>query len=186
MRFTFVSLLGLAAAAMVGCSNGEAVGPNSSTQTVGLRQDAQTALQKMLDKDPNLQNVINDSYAYAVFPDVGKAALIVGGAGGRGVVYRNGQVIGTAKLEQVSAGPQIEGGSYSELVVFKDANAFQRFENGNLQWGAQASAIAVKAGAGAATDFDNGVAAYVLPRGGLGAGASIGGQKLTYMPESGS
>jgi lipid-binding SYLF domain-containing protein len=127
----------------------------------------------------------NNAFAYVVFPDVGKGALIVGGAGGRGVVYRNGQPIGTAKLEQISAGPQIEGESYSELVVFQNEDAFNRFQKGDLQWGAQASAIAVKAGAGSATDFDRGVAVYVLPKGGLGAGASIAGQKLTFMPDTG-
>jgi hypothetical protein len=35
-----------------------------------------------------------NSYAYAVFPNIGEAGLIVGGAFGKGHVYVHGQLVG--------------------------------------------------------------------------------------------
>jgi len=53
---------------------------------------------------------------------------------------------------------------------------------GNFEIGANASAVALKAGAAAATQFDNGVAIFVHPKGGLMAEASVSGQKIKFEP----
>ena len=179
MRSAIVPLLGLVAMALVGC---ETATPNSASNQVGLRNDAQTALRQMIAQDGKLQDFINNAYAYAIFPDVGEGSIGVGGASGKGVVYQNGQQIGTAALNQVSVGPQAGGQTYSELVVFQNQDAFNRFQNGNLEFGAQATAAVVKSGAAAASRFDNGVAVFILPKGGLQVGANINGQKLSYAP----
>jgi lipid-binding SYLF domain-containing protein len=149
---------------------------------MAMNDQAQASLQQMTAKDPKIQDVVNNSYAYAIFPEVGSAAVGVGGASGNGIVYRNGQVVGTAKLDQGSVGLQVGGETYSELIVFKDQDAYNRFTNGNLNFGAQTSATIVKAGAGGAAPFENGVAIYILPKGGLEAGVSVNGQKLTFHP----
>src|ERR1700734_4375086 len=49
------------------------------------------------------------SYGYAVFPTVGKGGFIVGGAHGKGRVYRQGSVVGVATVNQVSVGFQAGG-----------------------------------------------------------------------------
>lgn len=182
MRTVLVSLFGIAAMALVGC---ETATPNSPANRVGLRDDSQTALRQMTSQDGKLQDIINSGYAYAVFPEVGKAAVGVGGASGKGVVYQNGQPVGTVKLDQVSVGPQVGGETYSELIVFQNQEAFNRLTNNSLEFGAQASATLVKAGAAAASHFDQGVAVYILPKGGLEVGASLNGQKFTYTPNNG-
>ena len=46
--------------------------------------------------DPALGALVQRGHGYALFPDVGKAGLGVGGAYGRGVVYERGQHIGYA------------------------------------------------------------------------------------------
>lgn len=181
MRSAFVAVLALMALALVGC-NGEAAGPNSPAHTVDLQQQADATFKQMTATDPSLQNIINSSYAYAVFPEVGEGAVGVGGASGQGIVYRNGQAIGTVKLTQVSVGPQIGGQTYSELVVFQNEPAYEKLVNGNLEMGAQATATALKAGAASASRFDQGVAVFVLPKGGLDVGANINGQKFTFTP----
>ena len=181
MRKALLPILGMMVMALAGC---ESSTPNSAANQVGLRNDAQTALRQMIAQDSKLQDVINNAYAYAVFPDVGEGAVGVGGASGKGVVYQNGQPIGTAAINQVSVGPQVGGQTYSELIVFQNQDAFNRFQNGNLEFGAQASAMVVKAGAAAADRFENGVAVYILPKGGLQAGANINGQKLSYTPNN--
>ena len=181
MRTAMLSLLGVLAMTLVGC---ETSSPNSPANRTGVRSEADIALRQMTAQDPKLQDVLNSAYAYAIFPNVGEAAAGIGGASGRGVVYQNGQVVGTAKLDQLSVGPQAGGQSYSELIVFKDQNAFDHFKNGNLEFGAQATATVVKAGAAGTAPFANGVAVYILPKGGLEVGANISGQKLSFTPSS--
>jgi hypothetical protein len=46
--------------------------------------------------------------------------------------------------------------------------------------GAQASAVAITAGASADANYDGGVAVFTMPDGGLMFEASIGGQKFKY------
>jgi lipid-binding SYLF domain-containing protein len=177
MRYVLLSTLAVVAVMMTGCENKAA---NSTSSQADLQQRAQAAVQQMANTNSKVQDALNSAYAYAIFPDVGQGAVGVGGASGQGVVYRNGQAVGTAKLDQGSIGAQIGGQTYSELVVFKDEDAYNRFVNGNLTFGAQASATVIKAGAAAEAPFENGAAVYILPKGGLEAGASINGQKFTY------
>lgn len=178
MRATFLSLLlAVPAVALVGC---ETSSPSSQNESPSLDQRAQLALQEMINRDPHLQDVISNSVGYVIFPEVGKGAIGVGGAGGTGVVYRNGQPVGTVTMSQISLGPQLGGQTYSELIVFQNEKALNRLMNNSLEFGAEASATAVKAGAAAGTQFDNGVAVFVLPKGGLMAGASISGQKFSF------
>lgn len=51
-----------------------------------------------------------------IFPNVGKGGIGVGGAVGNGVVYEQNQMIGMAKLSQVSIGFQAGGLMYKASV----------------------------------------------------------------------
>jgi lipid-binding SYLF domain-containing protein len=181
MRSAVIPVFAVAALAIVGC---ETNSPNSAANNVDLNNRARMALEQMTAQDPHLQDVINNSVGYVIFPEVGQAAVGVGGASGQGVVYRSGQPIGSARIDQVSLGPDIGGQTYSELIVFKDEKAMGRLMNDSLEFGAQAHATAVKAGAAAATEFAEGYAVFLLPKGGLEVGASISGQKFHFHPNS--
>ena len=85
------------------------------------------------------------SYAYAVFPNIGEGAFIVGGAGGKGGVFVGGQQIGVATLAKVSVGFQAGGKDFSEIIFFEDKRALDEFESGNFEFGADASVIAITA-----------------------------------------
>ncbi|MEA2734956.1 MAG: hypothetical protein QOE14_1407, partial [Humisphaera sp.] len=61
-----------------------------------------------------------------------------------------------------------------------------RFRNNQLTFAANASAVAVKKGAASSMKYDNGVAVFVMPRAGLMAELSVGGQKFTFSPAEGS
>lgn len=177
MRSMLLSALAVLAFTLTGC---ESKAPNAPANQASLHERAQAGIRDMTARDPKIQDVVNGAYAYAIFPDVGKAAVGVGGASGDGVVYRNGQIVGTAKLDQASVGLDLGGATYSELVVFKDEDAYNRLINGKLSFGAEASATLIKGGAAAEAPFNHGVAVYVMPKGGLEAGGSIDGQKFTY------
>ncbi|MCI0366096.1 MAG: hypothetical protein L0Y44_03460 [Phycisphaerales bacterium] len=116
-----------------------------------------------------------------MFPTVGKGGAGVGGAFGRGVVYELGEIIGFTSLTQASFGLQLGGQTYSELILF-DQPALQRFKRGEFSLSAQASAVAVTAGAAANARFQNGVMVFTLGQKGLMYEASVGGQKFSFEP----
>ena len=174
-------LLPLAAALLLGCENP----PQSDNAKQAMSSDAQAALMRMEARDDGLQALLNDSYGYAILPSVGKGGFIVGAAHGGGEVYRQGMLIGYTALTQGSVGAQAGGQEFSELIVFKDQWSLDRFIAGNYSFDANASAVALKAGAAAAASYKDGVAVFTLPTGGLMFEASIGGQKFSYQPIEG-
>jgi hypothetical protein len=147
-------------------------------------------------------NFFGKSYAYAVFPTVGSGALGVGGAFGKGRVYVHGVYTGDATISQVSVGFQAGGKAYSQIIFFEDRRALGEFESGNFEFGADASVVAITAGAnaGAATNgassgvsvgqndaatrgiYQKGMAVFTIAKGGLMYSASIAGQKFSYTP----
>jgi lipid-binding SYLF domain-containing protein len=131
--------------------------------------------------DPALGALVQRSYGYSMFPNVGKGGLGVGGAYGRGVVYERGQHIGYSDLTQGSVGLQAGGQSFSELILFENQAALDRFKAGQLDFAADASAVILKSGVATNANFVNGVAVVLQPIGGAMFEAAIGGQQFTYQ-----
>lgn len=179
MKLNLIPAAAILALLMVG---GCATAPQSPDERQALRSQADATLDSMVARDPGLRPTLDRSYGYVVFPEVGKGGAIIGGAYGRGVVYEQGQQIGFADLTQASIGAQLGGQTFSELILFENEAALQRLKAGNFDVGAQASAVALKAGAAAATRFENGVAIYVMPRGGLMFDVSVAGQQVSFEP----
>ena len=75
---------------------------------------------------------------------------------------------------------QLGGQKYSEFIFFKDETALNEFKRGNFELGAQASAVAVTAGASSDANYNKGVAILTMAGGGLMFEASVGGQKFKY------
>jgi lipid-binding SYLF domain-containing protein len=145
------------------------------------------------------------SYAYAIFPTVGGAGFVVGAAHGKGRVYVQGALTGDTTMNLVSAGFQAGAKAYSEIIFFEDKRALEEFQSGHFEFGADASAVAITAGAGvgagtsgansgassdssnAGTDgaFYKGMAVFTIAKGGLMYAATISGQKFTYTPRGG-
>jgi len=144
---------------------------------------ANETLAHFKNKDKSLKNFFEQAYGYAVFPTIGKAGFIVGGAHGDGIVYKQGAVTGTTQMTQVSVGWQAGAEAYSEIIFFQNEKAYEHFIQGNYQLGAQASAVAAKSGVAAQTKYSNGIAIFTDYKGGLMAAASVGGQKFSYTPK---
>lgn len=147
-----------------------------------LISESRSALTRFVDRDPGLQRWIDNAHAYAVFPEVGKAGLGLGGAFGRGIVFERGEPVGRTSVTQGTFGWQIGVQSFAQVIFFQDDAAFRTFQRENFEFSAQATAVAVTAGAGATTSYERGVAVFILPRGGLMAEATIGGQQFRYRP----
>lgn len=162
---------------VMGC----ATAPATPEKKVALDQEAQALISRMSSDDPTLRAFLDRSHGYVAFPSIGKGAVGIGGAYGRGVVYERGVVVGYADVTQGSIGFQLGGQSYSQLVVFKDQPTFDSFKSGNFTFAANASAVAAKAGAAAATDFQNGSAVFTRSDAGLMYEAAVGGQRFTFQ-----
>jgi lipid-binding SYLF domain-containing protein len=139
---------------------------------------AQEAKAEMLSDDESMQRYFDSAAAYVIIPTVGKAGIGIGGARGTGLLYEDGKPSAKVTLTQLTIGFQWGGQAYSEFLFFKDAKALENFKRGNYELGAQASAVAVTAGASADASYDGGVAIFTRAKGGLMYEASVGGQKF--------
>ena len=155
-------------------------------------------------KSPAVQPFFKNAYGYAVFPTVGKGGIGIGGAYGKGQVYKGGKVTGTTKLFKATIGFQLGGQAFSEIIFFQDKRAYDNFTSGEFEFDATASVVAITAGAQAKagtegatagasagpatgtqaeTNYRKGMAVFVHTKGGLMYEAAIGGQKFSFKPK---
>ena len=142
--------------------------------------ECNSAKSAFIKTDPTMGSLFVNSFGYAIFPNVGKGGVVVGGAGGGGILYEKGKAIGSAKMLQVDVGAQVGGQAYREVIFFKDKNAFDRFKEDKVEFSGQVSAVAAKSGASANVKYREGVAVYTEEISGLMLEAAIGGQKFDY------
>jgi len=148
-----------------------------------LEEKSQEIINMYQDTNSNFRTYFEESYGYAVFPTIGKGAVGIGGAHGRGVVYEKGTPIGETKMTQISIGFQWGGQAYSEIIFFKDVEALDRFKSNKLEFAGQTSAIVVTKGVSADIAYEEGIAVYTMPKSGLMLEASLGGQKFKFIPK---
>jgi lipid-binding SYLF domain-containing protein len=148
-----------------------------------LFKKAQASRQEWNKVDPQFEAFAKKGYGYAFFPEITKGGLLFGGASGRGVVYEKGQHIGYADLTQMSVGFQAGLQDYSQLIVFENQAAMDRFKRNEIDFGANASAVYADKGAAMGAQFVDGVAVFVRPIRGVMAEASLDGQQITYLPK---
>jgi len=147
-----------------------------------LVSDATEAKEAFIKSDAHMQAHFDKSYGYAIFPNVGKGAVGIGGAAGNGVVYEQGNMIGRAKMKQVSVGFQFGGQAYREVIFFENKEALDRFKGDKFEFAAQVSAVAAASGASADAKYREGVLVFTQEKKGLMYEASVGGQKFSFTP----
>jgi lipid-binding SYLF domain-containing protein len=162
-----------------GCSTA----PRSEEGRSDIRAEADATLAKARTNDPSLGTLLSGARGYAVFPTVGKGAIGIGGAYGKGVLYEAGAFAGYCDLTQASIGFQLGGQAYSEIIAFGTEEALTKFKTGNFAFSAQATAVALKSGAGANAKYSDGVAVFTMGEAGLMYEASVGGQKFSYQAQ---
>ena len=167
--------------------------------TVAWADDYQDNIQLFKDAGES-GGFFDNSHGYAIFPTIGKGGIGIGGAYGNGRAYVGGKHVGDTSMGQLTIGFQLGGQAYSQIIFFQDKRAFDEFSGGNFEFGAQASAGAIPAGASAAASttgstggasggkkdattvgkYRSGMAVFTIAKGGLMYEASIGGQKFKY------
>jgi lipid-binding SYLF domain-containing protein len=145
----------------------------------------------------------DNCYGFALFPTIGKGGIGIGGAHGDGRVYAKGEYVGDTKMNQLTIGLQFGGQAYSQIIFFEDKRAFDEYTGGEFEFGAQATAVAITAGASASSStgggssagasggkndavtagaYHKGMAVFTIAKGGLMYEATLGGQKFKYSP----
>jgi len=147
----------------------------STTKEKRLVRDCDEAKEDFIATDGLMENLFNNAYGYAIFPNVGKGGIGIGGAVGNGVVYEGESIVGKAKLTQLSIGQ-----AYREVIFFESKADLDRFKENKIEFSAQASAVAVTEGASANVKYKEGVMIFTQQKGGLMYEASIGGQKFNF------
>ena len=156
--------------------------PPTGVDRDALKLQVEETVQTFRTRDPGLERFFKRSYGWAVFPKVTKGAAGVGGANGRGLVYEEKALVGYSTLSQATIGLQLGGQTYREIVFFQTKVDLDRFRAGTFAFDAQASAVAVRAGASTDANYTRGAAVFTMTRAGLMYEASIGGQRFTYEP----
>jgi len=172
--FMFVAI---GALFLTGC----ATAPRTDEGKFVLSSKVQAAIDLAKKEDPGLKKFFDEAAGYAIFPTVGKGAIGIGGAYGKGELYEGGKLVGNCDLTQVSIGFALGGQGYTEFIFFETKADVDYFKSGNFAFAAQASAVALKSGVSANAKYDNGVAVFTMSEAGLMYEASIGGQKFSYL-----
>lgn len=171
----FKSVLVLLVLVLASCGSSKKTGDDLVTDA---RQE-----KAMIEREhPMMADYFNSAAGYAIFPNVGKGAYVIGGASGNGVVYENGNMIGYADLKQVDVGLQIGGKAFVEVLFFENDQALENFKSGSYELSANASAVILDEGFSRDLEFQDGVAIVTVPKGGAMAGISVGGQRFEFTP----
>lgn len=173
-----------------------------SSAVAGKKEDMSVELTvETFRESERVEPFFENAVGYAVFPTIGKGGIGLGGSHGKGRVYRGDDYIGDVSMTQVTIGFQFGGQAFSQIIFFEDEDALNEFIDGNFEFGAQVSAVAITVGAEAsastsgssagastpsssthAADYKLGMAVFTYTKGGLMYEASVGGQKFKYRP----
>ena len=178
MRNVLANFIAIAAVACGGA-------PRTEGERATIEQEAASTLQAMTAKDATLPALLGRSAGYIVFPEIGKGGFVAGAAHGRGVLFERGQPAGYVTLSEASVGAQIGAQTFAELIVFEDSYGVQRVKREEFSFSANASAVMLDAGVAGSTTFRDGVAVFVVPRGGVMAELAVGGQRIDFEPSGG-
>ncbi|MCC8392624.1 hypothetical protein LJ656_08490 [Paraburkholderia sp. MMS20-SJTR3] len=131
------------------------------------------------------RELVDKAQGVLVFPDVKKAAFIVGAEYGEGALRVHGTTVGYYSTAAASFGLQAGAQSTAVIFLFMTADALQKFQN-SAGWsvGGDVAVSLVKVGANGAIDSNSvssQVVAMVLTNTGLMADLSLAGTKVTRL-----
>jgi lipid-binding SYLF domain-containing protein len=131
------------------------------------------------------RELVGKAHGVLIFPSVIDAGLVVGGQYGEGSLRVGGHTVGYYSTATGSVGWQAGAQSRAIVFLFMTQESLEKFRSRD-GWsaGADASVAVLKLGANGAVDTTTAtgqVDAFVLANGGLMAGASLQGTKVTRL-----
>jgi lipid-binding SYLF domain-containing protein len=184
--FVVVAFAAIALGVVAPGCGGSQQGKNGGTAAAPERiKGIEETIAAFKEKDPSIAELFSKSAGYVVIPTVGEGGFIIGGGHGEGEAYEAGTYVGKVTINELSVGALVGGQSYSQLVFFETPVDFKRLKDGQFQFGAEVTAVAADKGAAKNAAWKDGVVAFIIPKKGLMASASVGGQKLDFKPAGG-
>ena len=151
----------------------------------GVDEDATAALKALYEQAPGAKALGEKAKAVLVFPRIRKAALLIGGQGGKGAMFQDGRIVGHYNLGGVAIG--LEGGAqtYSYALFFMSDKALERLQTlEGYEIGLDPNIVVLDAAAGANLSTTTGqrdVYGYIYNASGLMGGVSLQGLKITKL-----
>ena len=148
-----------------------------------IREMSKTTLQKLYEKIPIAEHVINISYGYATLSNTNTNVILLSKSQGRGVAINNktGEEI-FMRMKEVGVGLGAGIREYDLIFVFDDREAWDNFLSGKTKLGAEASASATDGNVGGtmegATLASKGIWVYQITTKGLALEATVSGTKF--------
>ena len=144
-----------------------------------------STLTRLYNVVPGARELVGKSNGLLVFPTVINAGIGLGGQYGEGALRVGGKSVGYYSTASASVGLQAGAQSKAIVFLFMTADALDRFRSSE-GWSAGADASVAVLKVGANGDVDTGTAtgqinAFVLTNGGLMAGATVDGTKMTRL-----
>ena len=144
-----------------------------------------STLTRLYNVVPGARELVGKSNGLLVFPTVINAGIGLGGQYGEGALRVGGKSVGYYSTASASVGLQAGAQSKAIVFLFMTADALDRFRSSE-GWSAGADASVAVLKVGANGNVDTGTAtgkinAFVLTNGGLMAGATVDGTKVTRL-----
>jgi len=151
-----------------------------------LDRNAQAALDALYVSSPGAKALAEQAKAVLVFPDVKKAAFIVGVQSGEGVLIKGGKVAGHYSIGGVQGGLEAGAASYNYALFFMSDAALQGLldRRDGFDIGFDPNIVLVNVGASkqaTAATAQADVYGYVFGEQGLIGGVSLQGVKITRL-----
>jgi hypothetical protein len=132
-------------------------------------------------KEERLAPFFDQAEVIAVYPFSARAANGVGLAYGSGLVFdRSERPIGYTRMWQITAGPQIGGQVYRQVLFFRTQAVYEKFTRSPAEFAGQFNAAAAVVGVSSTPSFSSDIALFTQLRGGLLLEASFSGHRYTF------
>ena len=146
---------------------------------------ADSTLARLYNIAPGSRELVGKSRGMLIFPSVLDAGFGLGGQYGEGALRVGGRSVGYYSTVTASVGLQVGAQSRAIVFLFMTESALDRFRNSE-GWSAGGDASVAVLKIGANGNVDTGTAtgqvdAFVLTNGGLMAGATVDGTKVTRL-----
>jgi lipid-binding SYLF domain-containing protein len=155
--------------------------------TAALDKQVAATLDKFYTLNPKNKDLVQTAAAILVFPNITKGGIGIGGEHGDGSLQQGGSSVGYYSISGASIGLTLGLSHHSEVIVFKTAEARDKFvKGGDWSVGADASVAVAKQGAGGAYDtqtMNKPVNAFIFGERGLMGDVSLQGAKISKIAQ---
>lgn len=150
-----------------------------------IEAEARDALTRLYETNPTAKELGKTAEAILVFPDILKAGLIIGGQGGNGALFEDGQVVAYYNIAAASYGLQAGAQTFAYAMFLMTDSAREQIDSSDgWEVGVGPSLVVVDDGVAktlTTTTAKDDVYAFIFGQEGLMGGLGIQGSKITKI-----